>query len=144
MHYSSHLKITHHKSQLNSLLNNFTYYYSLVNHNPYSCFLSRPGCPAEEDGQECKNPFNIFQGCMRLLSVENQPVDLIMVQQRLLGNYSHLQIDMCGIIDRSEPPKPILTGLPLIILPSLPLLRHQYRYTFHFIPSTSSHVEFQP
>ncbi|KAM7400104.1 hypothetical protein PAMA_004687 [Pampus argenteus] len=61
------------------------------------------GCPAEEDSQECKNPFNVFQGCMRLLTVENQPVDLIMVQQRLLGNYSHLQIDMCGIIDRCSP-----------------------------------------
>nr|XP_046265066.1 contactin-associated protein-like 4 isoform X1 [Scatophagus argus] len=60
------------------------------------------GCPAE-DSQECKNPFNIFQGCMRLLNVENQPVDLIMVQQRLLGNYSHLQVDMCGIIDRCSP-----------------------------------------
>uniref|UniRef100_A0A8D0D7J1 Contactin associated protein like 3 n=1 Tax=Sander lucioperca TaxID=283035 RepID=A0A8D0D7J1_SANLU len=61
------------------------------------------GCPAEEDSQECKNPFNIFQGCMRLLSVDNQPVDLMKVQQRLLGNYSHLQIDMCGIIDRCSP-----------------------------------------
>uniref|UniRef100_A0A3Q3E2H3 Contactin associated protein like 3 n=1 Tax=Labrus bergylta TaxID=56723 RepID=A0A3Q3E2H3_9LABR len=61
------------------------------------------GCPAEENSQECKNPFNIFQGCMRLLSVDNQPVDLIMVQQRLLGNYSQLQIDMCGIIDRCSP-----------------------------------------
>ncbi|XP_044222865.1 contactin-associated protein-like 4 isoform X1 [Thunnus albacares] len=61
------------------------------------------GCPAEENSQGCKNPFNIFQGCMRLLTVENQPVDLIMVQQRLLGNYSHLQIDMCGIIDRCSP-----------------------------------------
>uniref|UniRef100_A0A8C3G697 Contactin associated protein like 3 n=1 Tax=Cyclopterus lumpus TaxID=8103 RepID=A0A8C3G697_CYCLU len=61
------------------------------------------GCPAEEDGQSCRNPFSLFQGCMRLLSVENQPVDLIMVQQRLLGNYSHLQIDMCGIIDRCSP-----------------------------------------
>ncbi|XP_051264400.1 contactin-associated protein-like 4 isoform X2 [Dicentrarchus labrax] len=61
------------------------------------------GCPSEEDSQECLNPFSIFQGCMRLLSVENQPVDLIMVQQRLLGNYSHLLIDMCGIIDRCSP-----------------------------------------
>ncbi|KAM9844315.1 contactin-associated protein-like 4 [Aulostomus maculatus] len=61
------------------------------------------GCPPEEDGQECKNPFDIFQGCMRLLIVENQPVNLIMVQQRLLGNYSQLQIDMCGIIDRCSP-----------------------------------------
>ncbi|XP_074508368.1 contactin-associated protein-like 4 isoform X2 [Sebastes fasciatus] len=61
------------------------------------------GCPAKEDDQECQNPFSIFQGCMRLLSVDNQPVDLIMVQQRLLGNYSHLLIDMCGIIDRCSP-----------------------------------------
>uniref|UniRef100_A0A8C4F1E1 Contactin associated protein like 3 n=1 Tax=Dicentrarchus labrax TaxID=13489 RepID=A0A8C4F1E1_DICLA len=45
----------------------------------------------------------LFQGCMRLLTLDNQPVDLIKVQQRLLGNYSHLLIDMCGIIDRCSP-----------------------------------------
>uniref|UniRef100_A0A3Q0QRR2 Contactin associated protein like 3 n=1 Tax=Amphilophus citrinellus TaxID=61819 RepID=A0A3Q0QRR2_AMPCI len=49
------------------------------------------------------NPFETFQGCMRLLTVENQPVDPIMVQQRLLGNYSQLLIDMCGITDRCSP-----------------------------------------
>ncbi|TNN55297.1 Contactin-associated protein-like 4 [Liparis tanakae] len=53
------------------------------------------GCP-EESSQECENPFGGFQGCMRLLAVDNQPLDLIKVQQRLLGNYSHLQIDMCS------------------------------------------------
>uniref|UniRef100_A0A8C2XN65 Contactin-associated protein-like 4 n=1 Tax=Cyclopterus lumpus TaxID=8103 RepID=A0A8C2XN65_CYCLU len=58
------------------------------------------GCPADGSGRECTNPFEAFQGCMRLLTVHDQPVDLIPVQQRLLGNYSHLQIDMCGIIDR--------------------------------------------
>uniref|UniRef100_A0A3B4FLS3 Contactin-associated protein-like 4 n=1 Tax=Pundamilia nyererei TaxID=303518 RepID=A0A3B4FLS3_9CICH len=52
---------------------------------------------------ECLNPFKAFQGCMRLLTVDNRPVDLIKVQQRLIGNYSHLQIDMCGIIDRCSP-----------------------------------------
>uniref|UniRef100_A0A4W6C9I6 Contactin associated protein like 3 n=1 Tax=Lates calcarifer TaxID=8187 RepID=A0A4W6C9I6_LATCA len=61
------------------------------------------GCPAEGDSQGCRNPFNVFQGCMRLLTVENQNVDLIMVQQKQLGNYSNLQIDMCGIIDRCSP-----------------------------------------
>uniref|UniRef100_A0A3Q3E1Q7 Contactin-associated protein-like 4 n=1 Tax=Labrus bergylta TaxID=56723 RepID=A0A3Q3E1Q7_9LABR len=30
------------------------------------------GCPAEEDSQQCRNPFNVFQGCMRLLTLENQ------------------------------------------------------------------------
>ncbi|XP_036971862.1 contactin-associated protein-like 4 [Acanthopagrus latus] len=61
------------------------------------------GCPVQEGSQECRNPFRVFQGCMRLLTLDDQPVDLIKVQQRLLGNYSHLQIDMCGIIDRCSP-----------------------------------------
>ncbi|CAJ1061130.1 contactin-associated protein-like 4 [Xyrichtys novacula] len=61
------------------------------------------GCPADESSLECVNPFRVFQGCMRLLALDKQPVDLIEVQQRLLGNYSHLQIDMCGIIDRCSP-----------------------------------------
>ncbi|XP_056247284.1 contactin-associated protein-like 4 [Seriola aureovittata] len=61
------------------------------------------GCPAVDDSQECRNPFNVFQGCMRLLTVDNRNVDLIMVQQKQLGNYSNLQIDMCGIIDRCSP-----------------------------------------
>ncbi|XP_068597746.1 contactin-associated protein-like 5 [Brachionichthys hirsutus] len=58
------------------------------------------GCPAEGNAQQCLNPFEAFQGCVRLLTVNGQPVDLIEVKQRLMGNYSHLQIDMCGIIDR--------------------------------------------
>ncbi|XP_047458129.1 contactin-associated protein-like 4 isoform X2 [Mugil cephalus] len=61
------------------------------------------GCPADRDGHECTNPFKAFQGCMRLLTVDGQLVDLIKVQQRLMGNHSHLQIDMCGIIDRCSP-----------------------------------------
>ncbi|KAF3698567.1 Contactin-associated protein-like 4 Cell recognition molecule Caspr4 Precursor [Channa argus] len=61
------------------------------------------GCPAEDNDPGCRNPFDSFQGCMRLLSVDEKAVDLITVQQRLLGNYSQLQIDMCGIIDRCSP-----------------------------------------
>ncbi|KAE8290556.1 Contactin-associated protein-like 4 Cell recognition molecule Caspr4 Precursor [Larimichthys crocea] len=61
------------------------------------------GCPTEDDRQECRNPFNVFQGCMRLLTVDNQNVNLILVQQKQLGVYSNLQIDMCGIIDRCSP-----------------------------------------
>lgn len=66
-------------------------------------FLFCSGCPAEGSGQECVNPFKAFQGCMRLLIVDNQEVDLMKVQERLIGNYSHLQVDMCGIIDRWAP-----------------------------------------
>ncbi|KAA8587883.1 hypothetical protein FQN60_016745, partial [Etheostoma spectabile] len=57
------------------------------------------GCPTEDDRQNCRNPFNVFQGCMRLITLDNQNVNLIMVQQKQLGVYSNLQIDMCGIID---------------------------------------------
>lgn len=59
------------------------------------------GCPTEDDSPECRNPFNVFQGCMRLLTLDGHSVDLIRVQQKQLGSYSELQIDMCGIIDRS-------------------------------------------
>lgn len=63
------------------------------------------GCPPEGETQRCRNTFGAFQGCMRLLSIDGQPVDFMMVQQRLLGNYSQLQIDVCGITDRSETPR---------------------------------------
>ncbi|XP_047225035.1 contactin-associated protein-like 4 isoform X2 [Girardinichthys multiradiatus] len=60
------------------------------------------GCPAG-DSQGCRNHFNAFQGCMRLFSLDNRVMDLIAVQQKQLGNYSDLQIDVCGIIDRCSP-----------------------------------------
>ncbi|XP_055359718.1 contactin-associated protein-like 4 isoform X2 [Betta splendens] len=59
--------------------------------------------PPPHHSAGCRNPFGIFQGCMRLLSVDNEAVDLTLVQQRLMGNYSQLQIDMCGMIDRCSP-----------------------------------------
>uniref|UniRef100_A0A673LVY6 Contactin-associated protein-like 4 n=1 Tax=Sinocyclocheilus rhinocerous TaxID=307959 RepID=A0A673LVY6_9TELE len=56
------------------------------------------GCPDTEDGS-CRNPFNVFRGCMRLIRTGGALVDLIRVQQMLFGNFSDLQMDMCGIID---------------------------------------------
>ncbi|CAB1460602.1 unnamed protein product [Pleuronectes platessa] len=61
------------------------------------------GCPDEDERQGCRNPFNVFQGCMRLFTLHHQHLDLITVQQKHLGNYSNLHIDMCGIIDRCSP-----------------------------------------
>ncbi|MEQ2299806.1 hypothetical protein AMECASPLE_018824, partial [Ameca splendens] len=58
------------------------------------------GCPAQRASLDCRNPFQVFQGCMRLLKLDDQQVDLIKVQERRLGNYSLLQVDICGIIDR--------------------------------------------
>ncbi|CAM4557568.1 unnamed protein product [Lepidochelys olivacea] len=61
------------------------------------------GCPNNGDSSECKSPFAGFQGCMRLITTGNKAVDLISVQQNSLGNFSNLQIDLCGIIDRCLP-----------------------------------------
>uniref|UniRef100_A0A9J7WVS3 Contactin associated protein-like 5a n=1 Tax=Cyprinus carpio carpio TaxID=630221 RepID=A0A9J7WVS3_CYPCA len=48
----------------------------------------------------CLNPTMAFQGCVRLILVNNQPVDLLSVQQGHLGSYNQLQFDLCGIRDR--------------------------------------------
>ncbi|XP_058847925.1 contactin-associated protein-like 5 isoform X1 [Acipenser ruthenus] len=61
------------------------------------------GCPEIISNQGCKNPFSVFQGCMRLISIDKQDVNLIQVQQRITGNFSDLHVDLCGIIDRCSP-----------------------------------------
>ncbi|XP_059503506.1 contactin-associated protein-like 5 isoform X2 [Stegostoma tigrinum] len=61
------------------------------------------GCPETVRNAGCSNPFGAFHGCMRLIFIDNQPADLILVQQGLLGNFSDLQIDLCGIVDRCLP-----------------------------------------
>uniref|UniRef100_A0A8C3A515 Contactin associated protein like 3 n=1 Tax=Cyclopterus lumpus TaxID=8103 RepID=A0A8C3A515_CYCLU len=78
---------------------------SFIQHDSYMCHVdaSLSGCPAEDDRLRCRNPFNVFQGCMRLLTLDHHIVDLILVQQKQRGIYSNLQIDMCGIIDRCSP-----------------------------------------
>uniref|UniRef100_A0A8C1PSX8 Contactin associated protein like 3 n=1 Tax=Cyprinus carpio TaxID=7962 RepID=A0A8C1PSX8_CYPCA len=56
-----------------------------------------------KSGSGCRNPFSVFQGCMRLIRTDGALVDLIRVQQMLFGNFSDLQMDMCGIVDRCSP-----------------------------------------
>uniref|UniRef100_A0A674F396 Contactin-associated protein-like 5 n=1 Tax=Salmo trutta TaxID=8032 RepID=A0A674F396_SALTR len=59
------------------------------------------GCP--QYSGDCKNPTVAFQGCMRQIFLNNQLMDLPRVQQGLLGNYSKLQFDICGIRNRCLP-----------------------------------------
>nr|XP_028598567.1 contactin-associated protein-like 5 isoform X1 [Podarcis muralis] len=61
------------------------------------------GCPDNFTDSKCLNPITAFQGCMRLIFIDNQPKDLILVQQGSLGNFSDLRIDLCGIKDRCLP-----------------------------------------
>ncbi|KAK2905704.1 contactin-associated protein-like 5 isoform X1 [Channa argus] len=57
------------------------------------------GCPSTD----CQALGPTFQGCMRLIVINSQPVDLSHVQQRFLGNYNELQLDTCNIRDRCLP-----------------------------------------
>uniref|UniRef100_A0AAZ3R6L6 Contactin-associated protein-like 5 n=1 Tax=Oncorhynchus tshawytscha TaxID=74940 RepID=A0AAZ3R6L6_ONCTS len=59
------------------------------------------GCP--QYSGDCKKPTVAFQGCMRQIFLNNQLMDLPHVQQGLLGNYSTLQFDICGIRNRCLP-----------------------------------------
>uniref|UniRef100_A0A3P9J9N2 Contactin associated protein like 3 n=1 Tax=Oryzias latipes TaxID=8090 RepID=A0A3P9J9N2_ORYLA len=93
-----HLTVSVDKDKVTLFLFFFVKYFCLT-----LGFLLCQGCPGEGQKQECRNPFEGFQGCMRLITLDNQLVNLITVQQRLLGNYSQLQIDMCGITDRCSP-----------------------------------------
>ncbi|KAG7463835.1 hypothetical protein MATL_G00180870 [Megalops atlanticus] len=61
------------------------------------------GCPVTPNNPGCKNPTMAFQGCMRQIVINSQPMNLFHVQQGLLGNYSQLQIDACVIRDRCLP-----------------------------------------
>uniref|UniRef100_A0A3B4VIB6 Contactin-associated protein-like 5 n=1 Tax=Seriola dumerili TaxID=41447 RepID=A0A3B4VIB6_SERDU len=62
------------------------------------CHL-HPGCPPAA----CQNLTLAFQGCIRLISINGQQVNLNHVQQRLLGIYNGLQFDTCNIRDRCLP-----------------------------------------
>ncbi|XP_069580049.1 contactin-associated protein-like 5 isoform X1 [Brachyistius frenatus] len=57
------------------------------------------GCPSPS----CNNLTPVFQGCMRLITINGQPINLNHVQQGLLGNYNELQFDTCNIRDRCLP-----------------------------------------
>ncbi|XP_008504224.2 contactin-associated protein-like 4 [Calypte anna] len=61
------------------------------------------GCPSSGNISECNTLYGGFQGCMRLISIDNKAVDIISVQQNVSGNFSDIQIDLCGIIDRCSP-----------------------------------------
>ncbi|XP_070694529.1 contactin-associated protein-like 5 [Pempheris klunzingeri] len=57
------------------------------------------GCPTAD----CQYLTPAFQGCMRLIFINSQPMNFNHVQQGLLGNYNELQFDTCNIRDRCLP-----------------------------------------
>uniref|UniRef100_A0A8C9NPC4 Contactin associated protein family member 4 n=1 Tax=Serinus canaria TaxID=9135 RepID=A0A8C9NPC4_SERCA len=69
----------------------------------YSDVFYFGGCPSSGNISECNTSFGGFQGCMRHISIGNKAVDMISIQQNGFGNFSDLQIDLCGITDRCLP-----------------------------------------
>uniref|UniRef100_A0A3P9BA33 Contactin associated protein family member 5 n=1 Tax=Maylandia zebra TaxID=106582 RepID=A0A3P9BA33_9CICH len=64
------------------------------------CYF-HPGCAAT--APDCQGFAPAFQGCMRLIFINSQLMNLSHVQQGLLGNYNELQFDTCNIKDRCLP-----------------------------------------
>ncbi|KAK1797512.1 hypothetical protein P4O66_000805 [Electrophorus voltai] len=60
------------------------------------------GCPVAHNDSSCMNPTMAFQGCVRLILINNQPMDLMLIQQGIMGRWNQLQFDMCGIQDRYD------------------------------------------
>lgn len=59
------------------------------------------GCPDNNSSHPgCSNSLGGFQGCLRLISIGDEAVDPISVQQGALGSFRDLQIDTCGLTDR--------------------------------------------
>ncbi|KAG9355031.1 hypothetical protein JZ751_001744 [Albula glossodonta] len=72
-------------------------------HVPDGSYYFFGGCPDQPHNPECQNPYGIFQGCMRLVHIGSSVVDFTKVQRNIIGNFSDLQLDTCGIIDRCSP-----------------------------------------
>ncbi|KAG8455340.1 hypothetical protein GDO86_001514 [Hymenochirus boettgeri] len=61
------------------------------------------GCPDNITDNGCFSPVKSFLGCMKSISIGSNLINLISVQQGWYGNFSDLQFDLCGIIDRCLP-----------------------------------------
>ncbi|XP_041420593.1 contactin-associated protein-like 4 isoform X1 [Xenopus laevis] len=61
------------------------------------------GCPDNSTDHGCFSPVRSFLGCMKLISVGSNLIDIISLQQGQIGNFTDLQFDICGIIDRCMP-----------------------------------------
>uniref|UniRef100_A0A673K8Z8 Contactin-associated protein-like 5 n=1 Tax=Sinocyclocheilus rhinocerous TaxID=307959 RepID=A0A673K8Z8_9TELE len=61
------------------------------------------GCPLFQSDFNCENPNRGYQGCLRLLFINNHPVDALQIQQESLSNYSQISFDVCNIQDRCLP-----------------------------------------
>ncbi|KAM3862403.1 contactin-associated protein-like 5 [Diretmus argenteus] len=60
------------------------------------------GCPSSTVISYCENTTLAFQGCMRLIFINSQPMSLNHILQRMQGYYNEVQLGTCGILDRYD------------------------------------------
>ncbi|OCT62732.1 contactin-associated protein 1 [Xenopus laevis] len=61
------------------------------------------GCPKPAAGSGCYSNQTAFHGCMQMINVDGQPVDLHRMQLGLLGRFSEVMFNVCAIADRCRP-----------------------------------------
>lgn len=61
------------------------------------------GCPKPASRWGCHSNQTAFHGCMELLKVDGQLVNLTLVEFRKLGYFAEILFDTCGITDRCSP-----------------------------------------
>uniref|UniRef100_A0A8B9F3E8 Contactin associated protein 1 n=1 Tax=Amazona collaria TaxID=241587 RepID=A0A8B9F3E8_9PSIT len=61
------------------------------------------GCPKPASVTGCRSNQTAFHGCLQMLNVDMQPVDMVLLEQHRLGQYFNVFFNVCGITDRCTP-----------------------------------------
>uniref|UniRef100_A0A8C8A4R0 Contactin associated protein 1 n=1 Tax=Otus sunia TaxID=257818 RepID=A0A8C8A4R0_9STRI len=61
------------------------------------------GCPKPASVTGCRSNQTAFHGCLQMLNVDLQPVDVELLVQHRLGQYFNVLFNVCGITDRCTP-----------------------------------------
>ncbi|XP_075379155.1 contactin-associated protein 1 [Mycteria americana] len=61
------------------------------------------GCPKPASVTGCQSNQTAFHGCLQMLNVDMQPVDVELLVQHRLGQYFNVLFNVCGITDRCTP-----------------------------------------
>lgn len=62
--------------------------------------LCLAGCPKPASVTGCRSNQTAFHGCLQMLNVDMQPVDVELLVQHRLGQYFNVLFNVCGITDR--------------------------------------------
>lgn len=62
--------------------------------------LCLAGCPKPASITGCRSNQTAFHGCLQMLNVDMQPVDVELLAQQRLAQYFNVYFNVCGITDR--------------------------------------------